>query len=190
MEKEKPPSTTRSTVKADSPVVSQEESTYQVWTCEISPDLHTTDTGKPHKCTVCNRRYTTAEALSFHMYAHKKPNSSGQMKYKADQCDKAFSQPKNLQDHYNDYHAPAPLREKNLKCEQGAEIFMSRDSLDMRVKQKFRVEKKPNSLQSSVCPIWKPFRRVENCKKKSAGTSRCKKVHLRFLPLKMDRSCK
>ena len=34
--------------------------------------LKTHDNGKPYQCSICNRGYTTAAALTYHMQSHKK----------------------------------------------------------------------------------------------------------------------
>ena len=152
-----PQCVSRDDVKPNHKRFDSTEPTYRELTFE-SPNLYKQNTGKPYKCTVCGRRYTTEEAFSVHMCARRKPDSYGKMGYTVDQWDKVSSQPKDLHDYYNDCHAPAPLYEKILKCEQSTEMSMSQDILDMHVEREHR-ERKPKFAKTECMPDMEIFKK-------------------------------
>lgn len=63
--------------------------------------MKTHDNQKPFQCTVCNRGYNTAAALTSHMQNHKKscdaPSPSPGTTFKCLQCSEVFRKPEELQ---------------------------------------------------------------------------------------------
>lgn len=77
--------------------------------------MKTHDTQKPFQCTVCNRGYNTAAALTSHMQNHKKQisstseangaNGSNGISFRCLQCTESFQLPEELQRHTSTEHS-------------------------------------------------------------------------------------
>ncbi|XP_054279074.1 zinc finger protein 423 homolog [Macrosteles quadrilineatus] len=74
--------------------------------------MKTHDNQKPFQCTICNRGYNTAAALTSHMQNHKKscdgsspsPSSTPGSTFKCLQCGEVFRKPEELQNHMVTHH--------------------------------------------------------------------------------------